>query len=287
MKPLKANSKPVLKNLSNTWFSAIFLLFLACGQDSANTAAVAYADSDMGYELEETVMEASRMSSKQVKKPQQQQEQKIIKTGVLEFETQNLEETYASIQKVLKTYNGYIQNDNSGKNHNKHYRYLTVRVPSTHFQPIVDEVSNTVAFFDTKSISRRDVTEEFIDLTARLKAKRELESRYIELLQRANTVKEVLDIERELSKLREDIESKQGRLEYLQSQVSYSTINIDFYKSISESNVTISYGKRMTNALKTGWFAISSVFLGILTLWPLLIVGIVALVLIRRWLKKK
>lgn len=280
MNLLKLNLKSLLGHFSKPCLSFCVLLVLACGETSTESFSKEFTIENSEDYLEETIIETTTNPNLNTS-----QEQKIIKTGVLEFQTQNLSKTYSQIKALLNTYDGYIQTDNSGKNYNRQYQNLQVRIPSKNFQVIIDSISQSVNYFDTKSISRQDVTEEFIDLTARLKSKRELESRYIQLLSKANTVKEILEIERELSTIREDIEAKQGRLEYLQSQVSYSTLNINFYKEISNTGITVSYGTKIVNALKSGWFGISSVFLGILTLWPLLIIGLVVAIIIRRWLK--
>lgn len=280
MNLLKLNLRSLLGHFSKPCLSFCVLLVLACGENSTESFSKEYTIENSEDYLEETIIETTTNPNLNTS-----QEQKIIKTGVLEFQTQNLSKTYSQIKALLNTYEGYIQTDNSGKNYNRQYQNLQVRIPSKNFEVIIDSIFQSVNYFDTKSISRQDVTEEFIDLTARLKSKRELESRYIQLLSKANTVKEILEIERELSTIREDIEAKQGRLEYLQSQVSYSTLNINFYKEISNTGITVSYGTKIVNALKSGWFGISSVFLGILTLWPLLIVGLVVAIIIRRWLK--
>ena len=280
MNLLKLNLKSLLGHFSKPCLSFCVLLVLACGETSTESFSKEFTIENSEDYLEETIIETTTNSNLNTS-----QEQKIIKTGVLEFQTQNLSKTFSQIKALLNTYEGYIQTDNSGKNYNRQYQNLQVRIPSKNFQVIIDSISQSVNYFDTKSISRQDVTEEFIDLTARLKSKRELESRYIQLLSKANTVKEILEIERELSTIREDIEAKQGRLEYLQSQVSYSTLNINFYKEISNTGITVSYGTKIVNSLKSGWFGISSVFLGILTLWPLLIIGLVVAIIIRRWLK--
>ena len=280
MNLLKLNLRSLLGHFSKPCLSFCVLLVLACGENSTESFSKEYTIENSEDYLEETIIETTTNPNLNTS-----QEQKIIKTGVLEFQTQNLSKTYSQIKALLNTYDGYIQTDNSGKNYNRQYQNLQVRIPSKNFEVIIDSIFQSVNYFDTKSISRQDVTEEFIDLTARLKSKRELESRYIQLLSKANTVKEILEIERELSTIREDIEAKQGRLEYLQSQVSYSTLNINFYKEISNTGITVSYGTKIVNALKSGWFGISSVFLGILTLWPLLIVGLVVAIIIRRWLK--
>ena len=74
-------------------------------------------------------------------------------------------------------------------------------------------------------IDSQDVTEEYIDITARLKTKKELEARYLELLKKANKVEEIVSIEKEIGNLRSDIESIEGRLRYINNAVAYSTLD--------------------------------------------------------------
>ena len=173
-----------------------------------------------------------------------------------------------------------VQNDNSGKSYNRIYKNITVRIPTENFQKFIDGISEGVEYFDRKDISRQDVSEEFVDLEARQKAKRVLEDRYLELLKKANKVEEMLQIERELSNIREEIEAKQGRLQYLQNQVSMSTVHIEFYKTTAETGITQSYGQKMKNALQGGWNGISVFFLGVLYLWPLFLVAIMIVIVL-------
>ena len=101
----------------------------------------------------------------------------------------------------------------------------------------------------------------------------------MQILQKAKTVKEILEVEREINKLREDIESTEGRFKYLSNQVSFSTLTIQFYKQVgSEPN----FSSKIIDSLKDGINYISSFFLGVLSIWPfILILGIVALFLKR------
>src|SRR5690606_17691197 len=97
----------------------------------------------------------------------------------------------------------------------------------------------------------------------------------------------MLQIERELSNIREEIEAKQGRLQYLQNQVSMSTVNVEFYKTTAETGITQSYGQKMKNAFQGGWNGISVFFLGILYLWPLFLVAIIIVIVLRIFLKRR
>src|SRR5690606_21846616 len=213
--------------------------------------------------------------------------QKIIKTARLAFETKDVEATHQKILKLASQNKGLVQSDNSGKDYNRIYKNLTVRIPTENFQQFIDGISEGVDYVDHRDISRQDVSEEFIDLEARLKAKRTLEERYLELLKKANKVEEMLQIERELSNIREEIEAKQGRLQYLQNQVSMSTVNIEFYKTTAETGITQSYGQKMKNALQGGWNGISVFFLGILYLWPLFLVALIIVFVLRIFLKNR
>lgn len=215
-------------------------------------------------------------------------EQKIIKNGNLKFETSNLETTYELIKTAVKKGGATIQNDSEGKDYGTIYRRITVRIPSENFDTFIKDISSGVDYFDNKEISAQDVTEEYIDIDARLKAKKKLENRYLELLSKATKMSEMLAIEAQLSAIREEIEAKEGQLRYLQSQVSLSTVTIEFYKTVAEeSGVTISYGTKIWNAFKSGFYGISSFFLTLLEIWPFIIIVTVLFYFIRKRFKKK
>ncbi len=228
------------------------------------------------------------LNESQVSFNAQEREQKIIKESFLRFQTEDLDKTYQKIVNYTQQHKGYIQKDESGKGYGQYNRNLIVRIPTQNFQGIIEAISKDVSYFDTKRISARDVTKEFIDLEARLKAKKTLEARYLELLSKAKNVKEILEIERELSTIREEIEAKEGRLKYLKNQVSLSTLTIEFYKVTSESGVTVSYGSKMWNALKSGFNGLSFFFLALLNIWPfILIIALTVFFIRRKFFKKK
>lgn len=213
---------------------------------------------------------------------------KIIKTANLRFATANIDESYALVQKSAQKYKAILQNDNTGKDYYSVYRNVTLRIPKQYFDVFINDLSKGVAYFDRKEISAQDVSEEFVDLEARLKAKQTLENRYLELLSKANKVSEILEIEKELANIREEIEAKQGRLQYLQNRVSMSTITIEMYTEKPQgTGTTVSYGSKMWNALKSGFNGLSSFFLGILYVWPFILILAIVFFIIRRKLRRK
>lgn len=215
-------------------------------------------------------------------------EQKIIKTGDIKFETNDLGKTYIQMVTAVKKHNAIIQNDTEGKDYGSVFRKIIVRVPSKNFDAFLNDISKGVSYFDNKEISSQDVTEEYIDIDARLKAKKILEARYLELLKKANKVSEMLEIEAQLSAIREEIEAKEGQLRYMQNQISMSTITIEFYKTVAnEGGATISYPSKIWNAITSGFNSISSFFIGLLSIWPFLIILAAAVYYIRKRYKKK
>jgi hypothetical protein len=216
--------------------------------------------------------------------PEETVEQKIIREARLRFETSDMDETYNQIVAAAKKYKAQIQNDSESKEYNSVSRNLTIRIPNEHFDAFLADAGKNVSYFDQKEISSTDVTEEYIDVDARLNAKKKLEARYLELLGKASKVSEMLEIERQLANVREEIEAKEGRLRYLKNRVAQSTVNIRFYKSVAtQGGAKISYGTKLWNAIATGFNSILLFFVELLNNWPLILI-LVALIF---WLWRK
>lgn len=214
--------------------------------------------------------------------------QKIIKQASLRFETNDLDETFAQIQKAIVANKGTVQNDTEGKDYDNIYRNLTVRVPSQNFDVFIKSISEGVSYFERKEISAADVTEQYIDLDSRLKNKRKLEARYLEILQKATKISEILEIEKQISIIRQEIEAKEGQLKYLESRISESTITIEFYKTIAQKEgVKTSYGSKIWTAIKSGFFSLSEFLISIISLWPFIILFCVIAYFIRKRFKRK
>jgi len=254
-----------------------FLTFSGCAKKEADKAAV----SDLS-------ISAVKLSSPTQSNEDAVIQQKIIKQAYLKFETSDLEETFNQIQIAIKANKGNVQNDSQLKNYSNISRNITVRIPSQNFDTFLQSISKGVSYFDQKDISSQNVTEEYIDLNSRLNTKRKLETRYLEILQKANKISEILEIEKQISAIREEIEAKEGQLKYLESRVSESTITIEFYKTIAQKEgVKTSYGSKIWTAIKSGFFSLSEFLISILSVWPFIIVFCILVYFIRKRFKRK
>jgi len=267
-----------MKKLKNIFLIGIITFTFAFCNNSTEEIPNDYISID-GNEAEITLdselvgssrLHASTVNFDSYKKDQVQS--KIIKNGKLSFETSDLEKTTTQVYELFKKYNVQVQSDNEGKDYqNSFYKNIVIRVDSNKFEALIQEISKGVNYFDTKEISSEDVTEQYIDIQSRLKTKKELENRYLELLKKATNVSEMLDIEKNLSKIREEIEAQQGRLNYLQNRISQSTLRIYFYKKTSDTGITNSYGSKITNAIKHGFNSLSSLFISFLKSWHVIV----------------
>ena len=150
----------------------------------------------------------------------------------------------------------------------------------------MDDATKGVERFDNKEINVKDVTEEFLDIQARVKTKKELELRYIDLLKKARNVTEILEIEKQIGLLRAEIESIEGRLKYLEDQVSFSTLTMTFYETVPNESA---FGKQFQNGFRNGIDNLMWFFVGLTNIWPfiVIIIGLVYGFLVYRKRKMK
>lgn len=211
-------------------------------------------------------------------------ERKLIKEGRVVFESGNLSATRKTVFDAVEKYKGYVSSDQEYKSPGRKSNTVVIRVPAINFDTLLSDATKGVEKFDSKEINVKDVTEEFLDIQVRLKTKKELEQRYIDLLKQAQNVSEILEIEKYSGQLRTEIESIEGRLKYLQDRVSVSTLTMTFYESIPNET---EFGKKIKNGFRTGWDNLIWFFIGLINIWPF-IFGLIGLIFgIKKYRKKK
>ncbi len=240
---------------------------------------------------------------------------KIIKTADLKIKVDNVKMASTKIANLVDMNGGYISSENlqSTKNYYQtiektedykieEYEVVTsnviyIRVPTQNFQKVLSGMKGIAVSEDYVRIDAQDVTEEYYDLETRLKTKKEVEKRYIEILRsKAKTVSEILTAEEKIRVIREEIEVVEGRLKYLQNKVSLSSIQIELYQDPIFVQETIKYKQyqetgwsfweKAGKALSTGWNAILAFLIGLLYIWPFIIVFGSILYFLRKKYKK-
>ena len=212
-------------------------------------------------------------------------ERKIVKNGSIRFATADVNETKSFITQTVRELDGYISNGKVDGYSNRIEHRLTIRIPADQFDVLLKTVSESVKKLDSENVEMLDVTEEYIDVAARTKTKKELQNRYTALLERATTVEEILNIDREIGKLQTEIESAEGRMKYLNDKIVFGTLNVTFYQKIQETAVPFFFSE-FASAIKNGWDGFLWCIIGVSHWWVLILITVV-IFLISMWGKKK
>lgn len=215
-------------------------------------------------------------------------EQKLIKEAFVDIEVDNFEEAREALEALVEENKGYISNENQSKSSYYISSTITIRIPKEQFDAFVEQIETIAHEVQSKNIMLTDVTEEYIDVKKRLENKRQVEQRYLELLKDANTINEILAVEEHIRVLREEIEAKEGRLNYLNNRIGLSTITLTIYEY--EEQIYSGFSDEMLQAFENGWKGILNTIIGLITIWPLLLLiagGVYLFIRYRRKRKRK
>ena len=155
----------------------------------------------------------------------------VIRTGQATIEVDSLEVAVASVQALAARSGGYIANSQMHTGGvGVRSATLEIRVPSQRFDALITGLP-PIGKVESVNVSAQDVGEEFTDVTARVANGRRLEQRLIDLLAtRTGKLSDVLAIERELARVREEIERMEGRLRYLKAHVATSSLTVTVHE---------------------------------------------------------
>jgi len=155
----------------------------------------------------------------------------VIRTGQASLRVDSLEPAVARVRQLAQRVGGFIANSQMQAGENQlRSATLEIRVPASRFDDLTGGLP-PIGRVEYVNVSAEDVGEEFTDITARATNAHRLEQRLIDLLAtRTGKLSDVLEIERELARVRESIERMEGRLRYLQAHVATSTLSVTVHE---------------------------------------------------------
>lgn len=215
---------------------------------------------------------------------------KTIKTGGINFQSQDIVEDYQTIRELLPRYDAYIEHENQSRTKERISYQLTIRVPSTVYDSLFVTFSTIGHRLEHKYSSIKDVTENYYDLSTRIKNDKLLEKRYLKILESATEIKDILEIENKLNQIRTDIENLQGQFNYLGKQVSLSTISLSFYEELPyvyDASQRGGFLAKIFSAINNGWQGFLNFVIGMIAFWPFLILLIVLGYFIKKFRSQK
>ena len=163
-------------------------------------------------------------------------DRKVVSTASLTVEVEDVQEAVAKVRAISESLGGFIEQLSVSGDAERQQAVVTVRVPQDQFLTALGGIE-ALGKLRNEDIGSEDVTERFIDLEARLKSSIREEQSLLSLLERADSVADVLTIERELSRVRSDIERYQGQLNFLERRVALATITVFLHQPDSQASV--------------------------------------------------
>ena len=207
---------------------------------------------------------------------------KVIYKGNLIMEVPNYIEAQTEINNLISLSGGYIlqfAENQSTKDQSGNY---VIKIPSNGFTSFIADLKKIKHIDDIRhNIQGQDVSEEYVDLESRLKAKQVVEARLLAFMDKAQRTEELLSFSNELAKVQEAVEQIKGRMRYLDKNVEFSTIELRLYQKGSAVNgnqvPTDSLLFEMKKAVKSSLHVMVSVFKGVLivlaAILPILLVA--------------
>ncbi|MGC4086948.1 MAG: DUF4349 domain-containing protein [Polyangiaceae bacterium] len=161
----------------------------------------------------------------------EQRLRQVIQKAELSFEVASPSDALGRATHIAESLGGFVADSNSVASEHSALTEqvrLTLRVPVENFSKALRELRTLSAGGGSEQVSSDDVSEEWMDLDARLKTQRALETQFLEILKRAEKVEDALHVEREIATVRTEIERMEGRRRFLAREVALSTIQVSF-----------------------------------------------------------
>jgi hypothetical protein len=226
-------------------------------------------------------------------------EEKLVYYCDLDIETLDYDTTISSIKDTIKKYNGIIQSENeSDSSYNWYYEnyqktsgtmtdYIEIRVPSANYENFVNEMDG-VGKITSKSTSVDNISQKYYDTTSQIEALQIQEQNLLEMLERCETIEDMITVEDRLSEVRYQLNSLQTSKRYMDTDVAYSYVNINVsevmeYHYTQEPVKNNTFLDRLKNTIKstgTGFLSfLEGLLFLVIRLFPyLVIIAIICLI---------
>jgi len=240
----------------------IFLVLLfalsSCGRlASYSTRPVAESIAEPKYQYK-TTTQVSLQQAGQSQSIAEAANRKILRNGELTLEVPAPQEAERKIASIADAVGGFVVTSESKQHETgdppKQYLEvsLVIRVPEAHFQTAFDQILSLGSRVIQNKTTGEDVTEEFIDLEARIRTQKALEVQFLEIMKQATKVPDALEVQRQIAEVRTEIEKLEGRKRFLENRASLSTITVSLQSPAAIAVNTSSFRRNVREAVGDG-----------------------------------
>jgi len=202
-------------------------------------------------------------------------ERMIVRNGDMSLVVEDVTEAMEAITQLAGGYNGYVVSSSVSGEEEDMRGWVTIRVPDDSFEQALSGIRELAVRVEEESTNSQDVTEEYIDLEARLANAEATEQQYLALLDKAEDVEDILRIYDYLSRVRQEIEQIKGRMQYLERTSSMSLISVYLRPEFS-GKATVPAGWNVLQIFKSAarGLVITGQVLGTIAIWLLIFIPI-------------
>ena len=280
---------------------SIFLLlavtFSGCSSTQDGSTAKTVSQPRETTNNEQTVQPVSLLAADSAETVAAAADRKIIKNAELILEVTSPTDSQRSVASIAESLGGFVVTSETKLLENRDPSKRTVevklivRVPSNQFDSALSSIEKLSTNVINRAISGSDVTEEFIDLEARIRTQKALEMQFIEIMKQANRIGDAMEVQRQIAGVRTEIEKLEGRKRFLENRSSLSTITVDLKSPISIAVNTGSFGRNLRESVSDSLNIASTIVLGfarlVIVMTPIVVliilpIALVATMFIRR-----
>lgn len=213
-------------------------------------------------------------------------DRKLIYNASVTMEVEDYGAAQTELFNLVPLSGGYLLNFSDTQTRYELGGNFVIKVPSQGFQSFLSNLEKLAKKPEEvqRSVWGEDVTEEYVDLTSRLKAQQAVEERLLSFMEKATNTENLLQYSNELARVQENIETIKGRMRYLDQNVAFSTVELRMYQRIGErepEKSDLSVAQRAGKAMKDSGLAILALFEGLVVLLagalPILLVLVIIL----------
>lgn len=185
-------------------------------------------------------------------------DRKIIRNASLTMEVKSTSDMQHKVTSIAESHGGFVvtsearQREDADPEKRTLDIKLVVRVPSERFGSALDQIRGLANTLREENVTGQDVTEEFIDLEARIRTQRALELQFLEIMKQARKVEDALEVQRQIADVRTDIEKLEGRKRFLENRASLSTIVVTLEGPRQIVVNTTTFGRSLREAVAEG-----------------------------------
>jgi hypothetical protein len=213
--------------------AAPLLLATACSANAPSGTAASGRGSEVGAPVPGAADSFSSISANSASAPDKgvptvvvSGDRNLILTAKIDLRSKDPWATSDRAQAIASGLGGDVLNLSQSGTADSRSASLTIRVPSNRFGDALQALKSLEGEIQTSGVSAQDVTDQFIDLQARLTAKQAEEQRYIAILNRANTIDEILKVDASLGSVRTQIEQLTAQINSIKGRTEFSTISM-------------------------------------------------------------